>query len=79
MLTTADSVNMEPPKERHMIEITPDGWFFIAEHNAKLALRCSDPGLAEQFRERARKALQRLSVFELITPSRSGTRNGRAT
>jgi hypothetical protein len=70
---------MEPPKERHIIEITPDGWFSIAEHNAKLALRCSDPGLAEKFRERARKALQRLSEFELITPPRSDKRNGRAT
>jgi hypothetical protein len=70
-LTTADLTSVKYSGERPEVEITADGWFVIAKYNAKLAKNCSDPVLAERFRERARKALQRLSMFELTRPAKT--------
>jgi len=78
--TAADLVSMEIAGKRRDIEITADGWFVVAQYNARLAQKCSDPVLAEQFRQRARNAFQRLSMFELTprpaTTDLSGHRLG---
>ena len=76
----ADLVSMELSGKRPDVEITADGWFVVAQYNANLAEKCSDPLLAEKFRQRARNALQRLSTFELTphpaTTDLSGHRLG---
>jgi hypothetical protein len=71
MIIAADFFIMKRRDEHRNIEITADGWFFVAQYNAKLAERCSDTAKAEKLRKRVSDALERLSIFELATLSSS--------